>query len=73
MMTRWNTGRQYTHVGQPMEALLVEETGRILFADLARGIQGCIEAADWADLIQTEEQLQRAVMRAYDDGQYTPA
>jgi hypothetical protein len=70
MKTAWNTGRLYRADGQPMLATMNEARTEIRFKDDARMISGVIDCSAWGDLIDNEEQLQRATMRAYDDGQY---
>lgn len=57
----FNTGRPYTAQGQIIRAAQLEN-GRIIFADMSRGIDGILP--------EGTELSQSSIMRAYDAGCY---
>jgi hypothetical protein len=65
MRTEWNTGREYSAQGQPIQATLVGDW--VYFSDAARDIQGKFPVQPGID---TEIELQRHVMSVYDRSIY---
>lgn len=67
MEHKWNTGRVYTAQGQIIRAKILKD-GSIVFADISRVIAGHIETT--RERINTEGDLEKFVMRHYDNNEY---
>lgn len=70
MKTTWNTGRQYGPEGQRITATLDRDRCEVSFTDHTRGIAGTFGVSGTFAFLDTEQDLQRFVMSAYDSNNY---
>lgn len=64
----WNTGREYGEQKQRVSATVLAD-GRVAFADVDRGIEGCLHVPFYSTPVNSVE-LAEFVMQEYDHGQY---
>lgn len=68
-----NTGRMYTDAGQPIDISYDAATNSAVFCDRARMIAGRVDNVALApdEIYESQADLTRAILAAYDCGRYT--